>query len=100
MQTFNSWQNLTDTEKNLAIFSKSNMDLPIDPSMPLLVLYAKKIYDSFFERLFLLAKTGDKNVYQWYIHITGYYKVIKMNGKRHCILGDLHDTWWAKISRG
>lgn len=97
MQTFNSWQNLTDTEKNLAIFSKSNMDLPIDPSIPLLVLYAKNIR-SFFERLFLLAKTGDKNVYQWYIYITGYYKVIKMNGKRHYyhygVISIIHG--WAK----
>lgn len=58
------------------------MDLPIDPSTPLLELYAKNIW-SFFERLFILAKTGDKNVYQWYIHITGYHKVIKINGKRH-----------------
>ena len=53
---------------------------------------------SFFEMLFIIAKIGDKNVYQWYMHIIGYYKVIKRNGKRNYIQpwSDLHDTGLGK----
>ena len=35
--------------------------------------------------LFIIAKIGNKNVYQWHTQLIGYYKIKKRNGKRHHI---------------
>ena len=52
--------------------------------------------------LFIIAKIENENVYQWYMHIIEYYKVIKRDGKRLYMLlwSDFHDIWLGKKTRG